>query len=125
MTGAKRRAWEAERTWTSGRGHPLLAAALVGGGRQTVALGLAARRTGRLWLGAQAACRGRKRGTERPPQVAAALPQLAAAQAPPDPPCRTSWTSTRLPAPAAWEALPAQGESPEPWPAPSTTSLVL
>jgi len=77
MTGPTRRAFEAEMTLKSCGGHPLMAEAVFGWGRQTVALGLAERRTGLMCLGAQSACSGRKRWEERQPQVAEALRQLA------------------------------------------------
>src|SRR5215468_12690252 len=56
MTGAKRRAFEAEMTLKYCDGNPLMAEAVFGWGRQTVALGLAERRTGSMCLGAQSAC---------------------------------------------------------------------
>ena len=54
-------------------GSPLLAETLFGWGRQTVALGLAERRTGFICLGAQSAFSGRKRWEDQHPQAAAAL----------------------------------------------------
>jgi hypothetical protein len=54
-TGAPRRTGEAERTVQDGGGPPLLADTIVGWGRQTVAVGLAERRTGLRCLGAPAA----------------------------------------------------------------------
>jgi DDE family transposase len=125
MTGAKRRAFEAERTGKYCRGNPLMAEALCGWGRHTVALGLAERRPGIICLCAQAACSGRQRWEERHPQTAAALHQLADAHAQQDPTFRTSWTCTRLTAHAAVEALTEQGDSPEQWPAPSPMAEVL
>jgi hypothetical protein len=109
MTGPTRGAFEAEMTLKYCGGHPLMAEAVCGWGRQTVALGLAERRTGIMCLGAQSACRGRKRGEERQPQVAEALRQLADVQAHQDPTFRTSLTYTRLTAKAALEALRAHG----------------
>ena len=109
MSGPKRRAFEAEMALKYCGGNPLLAEALFGWGRQTVALGLAERRTGLMCLGAQAAFSGRKRWEERHPQVAEALRQLAEAHAQQDPTFRTSVTSTRLTAQAALKALSAQG----------------
>ena len=53
MTGPKRRAFEAEMTLKYCGGNPLMAEAVFGWGRQTVALGLAERRTGIICLGAQ------------------------------------------------------------------------
>ena len=84
-----------------------MADAVFGWGRQTVALGLAERRTGLICLGAHAACRGRKRWEEQHPQAAQALRQLADAHAPHDPTFRTSVTSTRRTAQAAFKALEA------------------
>ncbi len=109
MSGPKRRAFEAEMALKPCGGTPLLAETLFGWGRQTVARGLAERRTGILCLGAQSAFSGRKRWEERHPQVAAALRQLAEAHAHQDPTFRTSVTSTRLTAQAALQALSAQG----------------
>jgi hypothetical protein len=90
-------------------GNALMAAAVFGGGRQTVARGLGERRTGIICLGAPAACRGRKRWEEQPPHVAPARRQLAAAPAHHDPTFRPGVASPRLTAPAALEALRAQG----------------
>ena len=59
MTGPTRRAFEAEMTLKYCGGSPLMAEAVLGWGRQTVALGLAERRTGILGLGAQG-CIGKK-----------------------------------------------------------------
>ena len=106
-------------------GHPLRAATLLGWGRQTVALGWAERRTGLMCLGAPAACRGRQRWEDQQQQAAAALRPLAEAPAPQAPTFRTSGTSTRLTAPAAWEALREQGSSEAQLPSPSTMAEVL
>ena len=125
MTGPQRRAFEAEMTWKYGGGSPLMAAAVFGWGRQTVALGLAERRTGIICLGAQAACSGRKRWEEQHPQAAQALRQLADAHAQQDPTFRTSLTSTRLTAQAALKALEEQGYSEDQLPSPSTMAEVL
>jgi len=102
-----------------------MAEAVFGWGRQTVALGLAERRTGIICLGAQAACSGRKRWEEQPPQAAQALRQLADAHAPQDPTCRTSLPYTRLTAQAALRALEEQGYSEDQLPAPRTMAEVL
>ncbi len=77
MSGPKRRALEAEMAVKYCGGNPLLAEILFGWGRQTVALGLAERRTGLLCLGAQSAFSGRKRWEDRAPQASAALRQNA------------------------------------------------
>src|SRR5229473_1949837 len=125
MSGPKRRAFEAEMALKHCGGTPLRAATLFGWGRQTVARGLAERRSGILCLGAQSACSGRKRWEERHPQVAEALRQLADAHAQQDPTFRTSVTYTRLTAQAALKALSEQGYSEEQLPSPSTMAAVL
>ena len=125
MTGSTRRAFEAEMALKYCGGNPLRAEAVFGWGRQTVALGLAERRTGIVCLGAQSAFSGRKRWEEQHPQVAHALRQLADAQAQQAPTFRTSLTSTRLTAKAALEALREQGYGEELLPSPSTMAEVL
>jgi hypothetical protein len=125
MTGANRRAFEAEMTMKYGAGNPLLAETTFGWGRHTVVVGLAERRTGLRWLGAQAAFSGRKRWEEQAPEVAAALERLAEAHAQQAPTFRTTRASTRLTAKAALTALRAQGYSEEHLPSPSTMAEVL
>jgi hypothetical protein len=125
MTGATRRAFEAEMTLKYCGGSPLLAETLFGWGRQTVALGLAERRTGFICLGAQSAFSGRTRWEDQHPQAAAALRRLADAHAQQDPTFRTSLTYTRLTAQAALQALREQGYSEEHLPSPSTMAEVL
>jgi hypothetical protein len=125
MSGPKRRAFEAEMAVKYCGGNPLRAETLFGWGRQTVALGLAERRTGLLCLGAQSTFSGRKRWEDQSQQAAAALRQLAEAHAQQDPTFRTSLTYTRLTAQAALKALSAQGYSAEPLPSPSTMAEVL
>ena len=120
MTGAPRRAFEAEMTVKYCGGNPLLAETICGWGRHTVAVGLAERRTGLRCLGAQSAFSGRKRWEERYPEAAEALHQLAETHAQQDPTFRTTLASTRLTAHAALDALRAQGDGEEPWPSPST-----
>ena len=125
MSGPKRRAFEAEMALKYCGGNPLRAEPLFGWGRQTVALGLAERRTGLICLGAQAAFSGRKRWEDQHQQAAAALRQLADAHAQQDPTFRTSLTYTRLTAQAALQALREQGYSEEQLPSPSTMAEVL
>src|SRR6266851_8655377 len=77
LTGPERRSFEAAMTLKYCAGNPLMAEAVFGWGRQTVALGLAERRSGLICRGSQSAFSGRKRWEEQHPQVAAALRQLA------------------------------------------------
>jgi hypothetical protein len=109
MTGATRRVVEAEMTLQYCDGNPLMAEAVLGWGRQTVALGLAERRPGIMCLGAPSACSGRKRWEEQHPQGAQALRQRADAHAQQAPTLRTRLTDTRLTAQAALKALRAEG----------------
>jgi hypothetical protein len=125
MTSPKRRAFAAEMTIKYGAGTPLMAEAVLGGGRQPVALGLAERRTGIICLGAHSACSGRTRWEDQPPQAAQSLRQLAEAPAQQDPTFRTSFTSTRRTAPAALNALTEQGYREDQWPSPTTRAEVL
>jgi len=125
MTGAKRRAFEAEMTLKYCEGHPLQAETTFGWSRRTVALGLAERRTGILCLGAQSAFSGRKRWEALHPQVAEALRHLAEAHAQQDPTFRTSLAYTRLTVQAALAALRSQGYREDQLPSPSTMAEVL
>jgi hypothetical protein len=125
MTGPKRRAFEAEMTIKYCAGNPLMAEAVFGWGRQTVALGLAERRTGIICLGAQSAFSGRKRWEAQHPQAAQSLRQLAEAHAQQDPTVRTSLTYTRLTAQAALNALTEQGYREDQLPSPTTLAEVL
>jgi hypothetical protein len=97
---------------------------LWGWSRRTVALGLAARRRGRICFGAQSACSGRKRWEDQPPDVVASLRQLAESHAHQDPTFRPTLADTRLTANAAREALRAQGYGEDQVPSPSTMAEV-
>jgi hypothetical protein len=125
LTGPKRRAFEAEMSVKYCGGNSLMAEAVFGWGRQTVARGLGERRTGIICLGAQAAFSGRKRWEEQHPHVAQALRQLAEAHAQQDPTFRPCLAYTRLTAQAALEALRDQGYGAEQLPSPSTMAAGL
>ena len=125
MTGATRRAFQAEMTLQYCAGHARLAEAVCGWGRHPMALGLAERRTGVMGLGARSACRGGKRWEDLQPQAAQALRQRAEAHAPHDPTLRTRLASTRLTAAAALDALRGQGSPAAPLPAPSPRATGL
>jgi hypothetical protein len=125
MTGATRRAFQAEMAWKYCGGNPLLAETIFGWGRHTVAVGLAERRTGIMCLGAQSAFSGRKPWEDTQPEAAAALWRLAEAHAQQDPTFRTTLAYTRLTAKAALEALRVQEYSEDQLPSPSTMAAVL
>ena len=61
---------QAARAVPSCGGTPRLAAIIFGEGRHTVAAGLAERRTGIIWLGAQAAFSGRTPWEDTQPEAA-------------------------------------------------------
>ena len=125
LTGPERRSFEAEMTLKYCEGNSLKAEAVFGWGRQTVALGLAEKRSGLICLGAQSAFSGRKRWEDQHPQAAQSLRQLADAHAQQDPTFRTSLTYTRLTAQSALKALSDQGYGEEELPSPSTMAEVL
>jgi len=125
MTGATRRAFQAEMAVKYCGGNPLLAETIFGWGRHTVAVGLAKRRTGFTCLGAQAAFSGRKPWEATQPEAAAALWRLAEAHAQQDPTFRTTLAYTRLTAKAALAALRAQGYREAQLPSLSTMAAVL
>lgn len=125
MTGATRRAFQAEMAWKYCGGNPLLAETIFGWGRHTVEVGLAERRTGIRCLGAQSAFSGRKPWAATQPEAAEALWRLAEAYAQQDPTFRTTLAYTRLTAKAALEALRAQEYSEDQLPSPSTMAAVL
>jgi len=125
MTGAKRRAFQAEMTEQYCAGNARQAERMFGWGRETLEVGLAERRTGITCVGAQSAFSGRKRWEDHQPQAATALRSLAEAHAQQDPTFRTPLAYTRLTAQAAVAALSAQGFAQEQVPAPSTMATVL
>ena len=125
MTGATRRAFQAEMALKYCGGNPLLAEIIFGWGRHTVEVGLAERRTGIRCLGAQSAFSGRKPWEDTQPEAAAALGCLAEAHAQQDPTFRTTLAYTRLTAKAALEALRAQEYREDQLPSPSTMAVVL
>jgi len=125
MTGAARRAFQAEMTLKYCHGSARLAETLLGWSRNAVEVGLAEQRTGIRCLGAHSAWSGRKRWEEKYPEAAAALRELAEAHAQQDPTFRTTLAYMRLTAKAAGEALRAQGIAETQLPSPSTMAEVL
>lgn len=109
MVGARRRAFMAEMAHKYCQGSARLAETRFGWGRETVRLGLAERRSGRICLGAQSARCGNKRWEQKHPEAAQALWQLAQAHSQQDPTFRTSLAYTRLTADEALKQLRALG----------------
>ena len=125
MTGAARRAFQAEMTVKYGQGSARLAETRWGWSREAVEVGVAERRTGMCCLGAHAAWSGRKRWEEKYPEAAQVLRELAEAHAQQDPTFRTTVAYTRLTAKAAGEALRARGIAETQLPSPSPMAAVL
>jgi hypothetical protein len=125
MTGAARRAFQAEMTVKYGQGSARLAETRWGWSREAVEVGVAERRTGMCCLGAHAAWSGRKRWEEKYPEAAQVLRELAEAPAQQDPTFRTTVAYTRLTAKAAGEALRARGIAETQLPSPSPMAAVL
>lgn len=125
MSGAARRAFQAEMTLKYCHGSARLAETLLGWSREAVEVGLAERRTGIVCVGGHAAWSGRKRWEEKYPEAAEALRVVAEAHAQQDPTFRTTLAYTRLTAKAAGEALREQGIAESQLPSPSTMAEVL
>jgi len=125
MTGAARRAFQAEMTLKYCHGSARFAETLLGWSRDAVEVGLAEYRTSIRCVGAHVAWSGRKRWEEKYPEAAQVLRELAEAQAQQDPTFRTTLAYTRLTAKAAGEALRAQGIAETQLPSASTMAEVL
>ncbi len=125
LTGATRRAFQAEMALKYCDSHPRLAESIFGWGRQTVALGLAEKRSGLVCVGAQSGFGGTRKWEARYPEAAATLVSIAEAHSQQDPSFTTSIAYTRLTAPEALRQLQAHGVAEEPLPALSTMAVIL
>lgn len=125
MTGAARRALQAEMTLKYCHGSARFAETVLGWSRQAVEVGLAERRTGICCLGAHSPWSGRNRWEEKYPEAATAWRALAEAHAQQAPTFRPTLAYTRLTAKAAGEALRTQGIAESHLPSASTMAEVL
>jgi len=125
MSGAKRRAFQAELTLKYCAGSARLAKTVLGWSPEAVRVGLAEKRTGLICYGAQAAYSGRPRWEDQHPEVAEVLRELAEAHAQQDPTFCTALAYTRLTADAALGALRERGFNEDQLPSPSTMAEVL
>ena len=125
LSGPERRAFQAEMALKYCEGNARLAERVFGWGRQTVALGLAEKRSGLICQGSQSGFSGNQRWEERYPAAAAVLVALAEAHSQQDPSFRTSIAYTRLTAAEALRQLQAQGVVDQHLPAPSTMAVIL
>lgn len=125
MTGATRRAFQAEMTLKYCDGNARRAEAVFGWGRQNIEVGLGEKRTGIVCLSLHAAFSGRWRWEEKYPEAAQALRELALAHSQQDPTFRTTVSYTRLTAQTAIEGLRQKGIEEAILPAPSTMAVIL
>jgi hypothetical protein len=125
MSGAERRAFQAEMTLKYCAGSARLAKTVFGWSPEAVRVGLAEKRTGLVCYGAQSAYSGRPRWEDEHPEVARVLVELAEAHAQQDPTFCTTLAYTRLTAEAALSALRERGFSDDQLPSPSTMAEVL
>lgn len=125
MTGARRRAFQAEIALKYCNGSPRLTETVFGWSRSTVETGLGEKRSGLLCVGAQSAFSGRKRWEDLHPEAFAALQNLAEAHCQQEPTFTSSIAFTRLTAAAALQELSRQGFADEELPAPSVMAEIL
>ncbi|MDJ0536931.1 MAG: hypothetical protein QNJ70_31345 [Xenococcaceae cyanobacterium MO_207.B15] len=103
MTGAKRRAFQAEMTLKYCEGNARKAERLFGWGRKNVQLGLEERRSGIICLGLQSSYSGAKKWEDLFSAAAQALKEIAEAHAQQNPTFTSPIAYTRL---TAAEAVP-------------------
>jgi hypothetical protein len=125
MTGADRRAFQAEMALKYCAGSPRRAEDVFGWSRQAVQLGLHEKRTGMVCLGHHTFCCGAKLWEEKHPEVARALWEIAQSHSQQDPTFRTTLSFTRLTAEEAIKQLRGQGFGHEVLPSRSCMSEVL
>ena len=125
MKGANRRSFQAEMTLKYCGGSARRAKTVFGWSNQSVAVGLAEKRSGLICYSAHSANGGRPRWEDKQPEAAQALLKLAEAHAQQDPTFDTTLAYTRLTAAAALKALKEQGFEDEQLPSPSTMAEVL
>ena len=125
MTGASRRAFQAQMTIKYCEGSARKAERLFGWGRRNVQLGLEERRSGIICVGLQSSYSGAKQWEELFPEAAQALREIAEAHAQQEPSFKTSIAFTRLTAAEAIAQLRSQGFEESQIPAPSTMAIIL
>ena len=125
MTGASRRAFQAEMTVKYCEGSARKAERLCGWGRRNVQLGLEERRSGMICVGLQSIYSGAKKWEELFPSAAQALREIAEAHAQQNPTFNSPIAYTRLTASEAISQLIRQGVEEEHLPAPSTMAVIL
>lgn len=125
MTGACRRAFQAQMTVKYCEGSARVAERLFGWGRRNVQLGLEERRSGIICVGLQSSYSGAKKWEEMKPLEAQALREIAEAHAQQNPNFNNPIAYTRLTASSAISELIRQGFESEQLPSPSTMAVIL
>jgi len=125
MTGADRRAFQAEMALKYCGGNPRRAEDVFGWSRKAVQLGLHEKRSGMVCLGHHQFSCGAKLWEEKHPEVAQALWAVARSHSQQDPTFRTTLSFTRLTAEEAIKQLRAQGFAEDVLPSRSCMSEVL
>jgi hypothetical protein len=125
MTGADRRAFQAEMALKYCGGNPRRTEDVFGWSRKAVQLGLHEKRSGMVCLGHHQFSCGAKLWEEKHPEVAQALWAVARSHSQQDPTFRTTLSFTRLTAEEAIKQLRAQGFAEDVLPSRSCMSEVL
>jgi hypothetical protein len=125
LSGAKRRAFQAEMCLKYCEGKARRAERLFGWNRKSVEVGLAEHRSKLVCKGLQSRFSGNKRWEEKNPEAAAVLREIAEAHAQQDPTFKSTIAYTRLTAAEALRQLEKEGFPPEKLPGLSTMSVIL
>ena len=125
LSGINRRCFQASISIKYCKGNARLTERMFGWSRETVALGLAEKRTGITCVGSQSGFSGAKRWEKKQPEVANSLVKLAESHSQQDPTFTTTIAYTRLTAAAALKQLAEQDFLPEQLPSLSTMIEVL
>ena len=125
LSGANRRYFQASIAIKYCKGNARLTERMLGWSRETIALGLAEKRTKITCIGSQTGFSGAKRWEEKQPLVADALVKLAESHSQQDPTFATTIAYTRLTAAEALKQLAQQGFGLEQLPSLSTMTAVL
>ncbi len=125
MTGAERRAFQAQMTLKYCEGSARKAERLFGWRRENVQLGLEETRSGIICLGLQSALCGAKKWEEKEPTAAQSLREIASAHAQQNPTFNSPIAYTRLTAKEAIQQLRNLGYSESQIPSPTTMAKIL
>ena len=125
LSGAKRRAFQAEMSLKYCEGQARRTERMFGWNRKSVEVGLAEHRTQIVCKGLQSQWSGNKRWEERYPDAGAALKGIAEAHAQQDPTFKSTIAYTRLTSAEALRQLQNEGFALEILPGLSTMSVIL